>query len=109
MGNAAFHSGRLYPSLEGSLGPLKAALEDEDEKTRANAAGAIGNLLKNDGILAPAIARLGLPECLIKMAVIDTDPAAQVSLLSHGSSYLIASKRNAVFSLGNMALYDICR
>lgn len=39
VGNAAFHSGELYPQLKPSVAPLCVALRDPDEKTRANAAG----------------------------------------------------------------------
>ncbi len=57
---------------------MKKALEDEDEKTRANAAGAIGNLVKNGGELASHMSQLKLPECLLKMALGDKDHASQV-------------------------------
>ena len=53
IGNAAFHSDSLYVPLAHSIGPLALASETEaDEKTRANAVGAIGNLVRNCGSLA---------------------------------------------------------
>jgi hypothetical protein len=42
VGNAAFHSSMLYANLAESIHPLLSALDDVDEKTRANAAGALG-------------------------------------------------------------------
>eukprot|EP01132_Coremiostelium_polycephalum_P005629 gene5629-7004_t len=46
LGNAAFHSDELYDDLEESIEPLNQILanEEEDEKTRSNVVGAIGNL-----------------------------------------------------------------
>ena len=45
LGNAAFHSSDLYGALEPGAPPLCACLaNDSDEKARANAAGALGNL-----------------------------------------------------------------
>lgn len=39
VGNAAFHSCILYPKLRASIPALVNLLRDDDEKTRANAAG----------------------------------------------------------------------
>ena len=49
IGNAAFHSAQLYSELAPALPKLVLILADKDEKIQANAAGAIGNLLRNSG------------------------------------------------------------
>ena len=46
-----FHNSSLYEALRASIGPLVALLRDEEDKTRANAAGALGNLVRNSGLL----------------------------------------------------------
>lgn len=94
LGNAAFYSDVLYRHLISSVPFLKSCLGDEDGKSRANAAGAIGNLVRNSGYLESTLAELNVPERLLTMALIDTDLAAQ---------------RNAIFSLGTMAVYPACR
>lgn len=79
VGNAAFHSSKLYQQLSPCIPHLLTAIEDGDEKTRANAAGAVGNLLKNDESLASLMSRAGMAEALMKMALVDTDAGARVA------------------------------
>jgi fused len=81
VGNAAFHSSHLYSCLHPCLLPLSLALTDPDEKTRANAAGAVGNLVRNGGELAAAMAQLALPDKLLKMCLLDKEVSPQVSVL----------------------------
>jgi fused-like protein len=45
IGNAGFHSDALYRPLRAAIPPLVALLADEEDKTRANAAAALGNLV----------------------------------------------------------------
>ena len=52
---AGFHNSSLYEALRVSIGPLVALLRDEEDKTRANAAGALGNLVRNSGLLWQAL------------------------------------------------------
>lgn len=94
VGNAAFYSDALYSHFITSVPHLKRCLEDEDSKSRANAAGAIGNLVRNSGQLEQILAEQNVPESLLKMALVDSDTAAQ---------------RNSIFSLGTMAVYPACR
>lgn len=42
VGNAGFHNDRLYEYLRPVLVPLVELLKDDEEKIRANAAGALG-------------------------------------------------------------------
>lgn len=51
IGNAGFHSDALYPPLRAAIPPLVALLADEEDKTRANAAAALGNLVRNSAVL----------------------------------------------------------
>ena len=78
MGNAAFHSSYLYPLLVNVVPSLCTALNDSDEKTRANAAGALGNLVRNGGSLSTELVRHSVPEKLILMALQDTSVQPQV-------------------------------
>lgn len=48
---SGFHNSSLYEALRASIHPLVALLHDEEDKTRANAAGALGNLVRNSGLL----------------------------------------------------------
>jgi hypothetical protein len=45
IGNAGFHNDSLYEPLRVSVAPLVALLDDEEEKTRANAAGQWGRAI----------------------------------------------------------------
>ena len=95
IGNAAFHCDDLYNTLFSSIPLLALAAESEsDEKSRANAAGAIGNLVRNGGMLACEMARVGVPLTLLRSVLIETD---------------LPTQRIALFSLGTMAVYPSCR
>ena len=56
---AGFHNAELYEGLRDSCGPLVALLQDEEEKTRANAAGALGNLVRNSSLLCRPLIQAG--------------------------------------------------
>jgi len=58
IGNAGFHNPNLYDALRPAVGPLVVLLSDEEEKTRANAAGALGNLVRNSGHLCTEIIKV---------------------------------------------------
>lgn len=46
-----FHNSSLYPTLRPAVPPLVGLLADEEDRTRANAAGALGNLVRNSAQL----------------------------------------------------------
>ena len=71
VGNAAFHSRELYPTLHHCIEPLTNILLDTDEKARANAAGALGNLLRNSGELCEAIVSYTTIPLLMTMIISD--------------------------------------
>ena len=52
---AGFHNASLYEGLRCSIPPLVALLRDDEDKTRANAAGALGNLVRNSGLLCQSL------------------------------------------------------
>lgn len=58
IGNAGFHNPTLYDALRPAVGPLVKLLSDDEEKTRANAAGALGNLVRNNGLLCSEIIKV---------------------------------------------------
>lgn len=94
VGNAAFHSDALYARLAPAVAPLVAALGDAEEKTRANAAGALGNLVRNGGALSASLARSGGVAILLGLAARDPAPSP---------------RRIALFSLGTCFAYIPCR
>ena len=58
---ASFHNASLYEALRPSIGALVSLLADGEEKTRANAAGALGNLIRNSSALATDLVRRPTP------------------------------------------------
>ena len=59
IGNAGFHSDALYPELRVAVPPLVRLLGDEEDKTRANAAAALGNLVRNSAALCGDLVQAG--------------------------------------------------
>ena len=53
LGNAGFHNDKLYCELKPVVHRLIELLQDKEEKTRANAAGALGNFVRNSNALVP--------------------------------------------------------
>lgn len=51
LGNAGFHNDKLYDYLRPAVATLVVLLADKEEKTRANAAGALGNFGRNSNLL----------------------------------------------------------
>lgn len=94
VGNAAFHNEELYASLAPALDALVQALDDAEEKTRANAAGALGNLVRNSSALSGDLARCGGVSALLRVAARDTSASP---------------RRIALFSLGTCCAYAPCR
>jgi Protein kinase domain/HEAT repeats len=122
IGNAGFHNASLYPLLRPAVAPLVELLRDEEDRTRANAAGALGNLLRNSDELVPEVLDAGALQALLQLVsrksnnnstTIDggtasggksnTTPAAAIPPTGPGSSVSIA-----LFSLGNVAAHREC-
>ena len=69
VGNAGFHNGDLYRHLQPCIAPLVDCLSDSDSKTRANAAGALGNLARNGPHLTAELIRCHVPHALLSLAL----------------------------------------
>jgi hypothetical protein len=72
------------------LGLLMCCCQEELEKTRSNAAGALGNLVRNADLLAPALTELGA----VKALMAASDPADGMD----------SSSKVALYSLGSLPL-----
>lgn len=60
MGNAAYHNDTLYDELRKSIPQLaKILVSKEEDKTKANAAGALSNLVRNSNKLCEDIISTG--------------------------------------------------
>ena len=94
VGNASFHSAALYQYLKPAVPLLVQALFDSEEKTRANAAGALGNFVRNSADLCGDIVAHHAPAKLLQVATNDQ---------------AINPRRIALFSLGNVCVYRVCR
>ena len=81
IGNAGFHSDALYPELRVAVPPLVRLLGDEEDKTRANAAAALGNLVRNSAALCGDLIRAGALERLVELA---TGPEAAAEAAGSG-------------------------
>jgi fused-like protein len=68
VGNASFHSAELYPQLASVVPQLVLLLTDSEEKTRSNAAGALGNLVRNSSSLCHVLVDAAAPQGLIRVA-----------------------------------------
>ena len=71
-------------------------LQDREEKTRANAAGALGNFVRNSNTLIPDLIEYG---ALYRL----------VEIISDKKSTSLSPRRIALFSIGNLCAYPECR
>lgn len=103
IGNSAFHNDVLYENLRVAIEPLVSLLSDEDGKTQANAAGALGNLVRNSGALCEDLVHSGAVRALV-----DTVNGA-VDLAEPGQSDGQSPLKISLFSMGNMCPHRLCR
>ena len=96
IGNSCFYSNILYAKLAFSVPIIVALLADGGAKTRANAAGALGNLVRNSGVLCPRL-------------LLHNAPSALLYLASRRNAADAREGQIALFSAGNMCVYDPCR
>ena len=71
-------------------------LKDQEEKTRANAAGALGNFVRNSNALCKDLIRHHALEQLLDVVANDQGPSQ-------------SPRRIALFSIGNLCVYKECR
>jgi fused len=96
VGNAGFHSSKLYKYLRPCVPLLIKLLKDREEKTRANAAGALGNFVRNSNTLIPDLIGHG---ALFRL----------VEIISAKNQTSLSAVRIALFSIGNLCAYPECR
>jgi fused-like protein len=121
LGNAGFHTDTLYKYLKAAVPVLTAHLASDDPKTRANAAGALGNFARNSNDLCSELTSAGAVEGLARIV---SDHARR---LKEGASEGESQKKRsgsreaaptreesspvkiALFSLGNLCTHSVCR
>ena len=96
VGNAGFHNDVLYEHLKPCVPLLVDLLQDPEEKTRANAAGALGNFVRNSNALCRDLIKHGALRQLLEVVANDAAP-------SH------SPRRIALFSIGNLCVYKECK
>lgn len=98
IGNAGFHNASLYEELRPAVPALVVLLKDEEDRTRANAAGALGNLLRNSSLLVPAVEESGALQALLNLVKTGVSSGRAVP----------SSVQIALFSMGNMCAHKQC-
>jgi fused-like protein len=96
VGNAGFHNDVLYDHLRPCVPLLVELLKDTEEKTRANAAGALGNFVRNSNALCKNLIQHGALKQLLDVVANDNGPSQ-------------SPRRIALFSIGNLCVYKECR
>ena len=87
MGNAGFHDSSLYEALKPAIPVLVELLKDPEEKTRSNAAAALGNFVRNSAQLDLDFIQKGAIAQLLNVLKNDT---------------LLGPKKIALMSLNNL-------
>mmetsp|Transcript_41800 Transcript_41800/g.97956 ORF Transcript_41800/g.97956 Transcript_41800/m.97956 type:complete len:1409 (+) Transcript_41800:131-4357(+) len=108
IGNSAFHADTLYADLSPAIPLLLDLLQDNDEKTRANAAGALGNLVRNSAVLCPEMIQYGALKALCNLIETRRPTLPQDSNAVERFT-ADQSVKIALFSLGNLAVHLDCR
>uniref|UniRef100_A0A1J3DIF4 non-specific serine/threonine protein kinase n=1 Tax=Noccaea caerulescens TaxID=107243 RepID=A0A1J3DIF4_NOCCA len=108
IGNAAYHSDKLYEELRRSITQLANVLTTaEEDKTKANAAGALSNLVRNSNKLCEDIASKGALQTLLRLVA---DCSAIALNPSKKESASESPLKIALFSLAKMCSnHQICR
>lgn len=93
IGNASFHDASLYQYLRLAIPGLLTNADQADAKTRSNAGGALGNLVRNSEILCMELCNAKIPQHLWRMAQQEKDTNTRQTLL---------------FSVGNFCVFPVC-
>ena len=96
VGNAGFHNDSIYENLRTCVPLLVKLLKDPEEKTRANAAGALGNFVWNSNTLCNELIKHNALQELLDVVQNDQGPSQ-------------SPRRIALFSIGNLCVYPECR
>lgn len=104
IGNAAYHNDQLYEELRRCIPQLaRLLLSAEEDKTKANAAGALSNLVRNSDMLCGDIVTKGAMEALLQLV-------ADCSVVALKKDALMESPlKIALFSLAKMCAHPPCR
>ncbi|KAF3432681.1 hypothetical protein FNV43_RR23783 [Rhamnella rubrinervis] len=107
IGNAAYHDDTLYEELRRSIPQLaNLLLSAEEDKTKANAAGALSNLVRNSSKLCEDIVCKGAMQALLKLvadcSVIAVNPSKREAINE-------SPLKIALFSLAKMCAHPPCR
>ncbi|GAA0141846.1 non-receptor serine/threonine protein kinase [Lithospermum erythrorhizon] len=108
IGNAAYHNDNLYDELRGSIPQLANLLlsPGEEDKIKANAAGALSNLVRNSDKLCADIVSKGAMQALLKLVA----DCAMVALNPTRKDAVNESPiKIALFSLTKMCAHPPCR
>ncbi|CAJ1967824.1 unnamed protein product [Sphenostylis stenocarpa] len=107
IGNAAYHNDLLYEELRRSIPHLANLLQmAEEDKTKANAAGALSNLVRNSDKLCEDIVSKGAVQSLLKLI---SDCAVSALNPSRNDSGNESPLKIALFSLAKMCAHPLCR
>ncbi|CAK7340113.1 unnamed protein product [Dovyalis caffra] len=107
IGNAAYHNDMLYDELRRSIPELANLLcPAEEDKTKANAAGALSNLVRNSSKLCDDIVSKGAMQALLKLVAdcsgVALNPARKDAVNE-------SPLKIALFSLAKMCAHLPCR
>ncbi|KAL7003793.1 non-specific serine,threonine protein kinase [Sarracenia purpurea var. burkii] len=107
IGNAAYHNDLLYEELRRSIPQLaNLLLSAEEDKTKANAAGALSNLVRNSNKLCEDIVSKGAMQALLKLvadcSVVALNPSRKDAINE-------SPLKIALFSLAKMCAHLPCR
>ncbi|KGN49838.2 serine/threonine-protein kinase TIO [Cucumis sativus] len=107
IGNAAYHDDTLYGELRRSIPQLANLLvSSEEDKTKANAAGALSNLVRNSNMLCEDIVSRGAMQALLKLVA---DCSAVALNPSRKDAANESPLKIALFSLAKMCAHTPCR
>ncbi|WJX17387.1 non-specific serine/threonine protein kinase [Trifolium repens] len=107
IGNAAYHNDVLYEELRSSIPHLAKLLQvAEEDKTKANAAGALSNLVRNSDRLCGDIVSKGAVQSLLELI---SDYAVSALNPSRNDSTNESPLKIALFSLAKMCAHPLCR
>ncbi|QCE05522.1 fused [Vigna unguiculata] len=107
IGNAAYHNDLLYEELRRSIPHLANLLQmAEEDKTKANAAGALSNLVRNSDKLCEDIVAKGAVQSLLKLI---SDCAVSALNPGRNDSGNESPLKIALFSLAKMCAHPLCR
>ncbi|KAL3838529.1 hypothetical protein ACJIZ3_023120 [Penstemon smallii] len=106
VGNAAYHNDSLYDELRRAIPQLtKLLLSEDEDKTKANAAGALSNLVRNSNRLCEDIVSKGAMQALLKVVA----DCSTVALNPRKDAINESPLKIALFSLVKMCAYQPCR